>query len=40
MTAVKNSLIKANKKKHEYVSMKEEAEQMKRLGIKVDDQQS
>jgi hypothetical protein len=38
MTAVKNSLIKANKKKHEYVSMKEEAEQMKRLGIKTDDQ--
>ncbi|MBN1413398.1 MAG: hypothetical protein JW969_21325 [Spirochaetales bacterium] len=36
LTAVKNSLIKANKKKHEYVSFKEEEEQMKRLGIKTE----
>jgi hypothetical protein len=28
--------VKANKKKHEYVSSKEEIEQLKRLGIKID----
>ncbi|MBN2736618.1 MAG: hypothetical protein JXR70_06525 [Spirochaetales bacterium] len=34
LEAMKNSIIKANKKKHEYVAAKEEMEQMKRLGIK------
>ncbi|MBN2531266.1 MAG: hypothetical protein JXB88_00165 [Spirochaetales bacterium] len=36
LNAVKNSIVKANKKKHEYVSAKEEIEQLKRLGIKLD----
>ena len=31
--AVKNSIIKANKKRYEYVSLKEEKEQLKKLGI-------
>ena len=34
LNAIKNSIIKANQKKHEYVSIKEEEEQMKRLGLK------
>ena len=34
LEAMKNSIIKANKKKHEYVAAHEEVEQMKRLGIK------
>jgi hypothetical protein len=33
LNAVKNSLVKANQKKHEFVSKKEELEQLKRLGI-------
>jgi hypothetical protein len=33
---LKNTIIKANQKKHEYVAQREELEQMKRLGIKVD----
>ncbi|MBN1696914.1 MAG: hypothetical protein JW881_05325 [Spirochaetales bacterium] len=37
INAVKNSIIKANKKKHEYVSAIEEREQMKRLGIKTEE---
>jgi len=36
INAVKNSIIKSNKKKHEYVALKEEQEQMKRLGIKAE----
>ena len=35
ITAVKNCVIKSNQKKHEYVSRKEEVDQMKRLGIDV-----
>lgn len=34
MNAIKNSVVKANQKKHEYAAFKEEEEQMKRLGIK------
>jgi hypothetical protein len=30
---VKNAIIKANQKRHEYIAQKEELEQMKRLGI-------
>jgi hypothetical protein len=37
MDAVKNTLIKANQKKHEYVSQREELEQMKRLGIRTEN---
>ena len=33
ITALKNSVIKANQKKHEFVSKQEEHEQMKKLGI-------
>jgi hypothetical protein len=36
LNAVKNSLVKANQKKHEYVAIKEEEEQMRRLGLKKD----
>lgn len=36
LSAIKNSIIKANQQKHEYVALKEEQEQMKRLGIKQD----
>ncbi len=36
LSAIKNSIIKANQQKHEYVAKKEEQEQMKRLGIKQD----
>ncbi|MBU0927526.1 MAG: hypothetical protein KKA67_07230 [Spirochaetes bacterium] len=32
--ALKNAIIKANQKKHEYIAQKEELEQMKRLGIR------
>ena len=35
ITAIKNSLVKSNQKKYEFVSRKEEEEQLKRLGIKV-----
>ncbi len=31
--SVKNAIIKANQKRHEYIAQKEELEQMKRLGI-------
>lgn len=31
---VKNAIVKANQKRHEYIAQKEEQEQMKRLGIK------
>jgi len=34
LSAVKNSIIKANQAKHEYVAVKEEQDQMKRLGVK------
>jgi hypothetical protein len=34
--AIKNSVVKANKKKYEYVSKKEETEQLKRLGVDVE----
>ncbi|THB62822.1 MAG: hypothetical protein D6B26_06770 [Spirochaetaceae bacterium] len=33
LTALKNSLVNANQKRHDYVSKKEELEQLKRLGI-------
>lgn len=33
INAVKNSIVKANQKRHEYVARKEEMEQLKRLGI-------
>ena len=32
--SIKNAIIKGNQKRHEYISQKEELEQMKRLGIK------
>lgn len=32
--SLKNSIIKANQKRHEYIAQKDEQEQMKRLGIK------
>lgn len=32
--SIKNAIIKANQKRHEYLSQREEAEQMKRLGIR------
>jgi hypothetical protein len=34
LTTLKGALIKANQKKHEFVSQREELEQMKRLGIR------
>jgi hypothetical protein len=34
LTAIKNGIVKANQKRHEYIAQKEEQEQMKRLGIK------
>ena len=36
LTTIKNHLIKANQKRREYVARKEEAEQLKRLGIASD----
>jgi hypothetical protein len=33
LSAVKNCILKANQKRHEYVARKEESEQMKRLGL-------
>ena len=36
ITAIKNNLLKANQKRYEYVSRKEEMEQLKKLGINVD----
>jgi hypothetical protein len=37
LTTIKNHLIKANQKRHEYVARKEEAEQLRRLGITKDE---
>ncbi len=34
LSGIKNSIVKANKKRYEYVSTREEREQLKRLGIK------
>ena len=36
VNAIKNAVVKANKKKHEYVSQKEEEQQLKRLGVQTD----
>ena len=33
LSSVKNNIVRANQLQHEYLSMKEEAEQLKRLGI-------
>ena len=33
LTAIMNGIVKANQRKHDYVAVKEEEEQMKRLGI-------
>ncbi|MFH2115062.1 MAG: hypothetical protein ABIJ86_11210, partial [Spirochaetota bacterium] len=32
--SIKNTIIKANQKRYEYIAIKDEQEQMKRLGIK------
>ena len=37
LSAIKNSILKSNQAKHEYTAAKEEQEQMKRLGIKLED---
>ncbi len=37
VNAIKNSVLKANKKRHEYTSKKEETEQLKRLGINMEE---
>jgi hypothetical protein len=37
LNVIRNSVVKANKKKHEYNAAKEELAQMKRLGIKIDE---
>lgn len=37
LSAIKNGIVKANQKRHEYVAQKEELEQMKRLGIHGDE---
>lgn len=37
LSALRNSIINANKKRGEYISLKEETEQMKKLGIKQDE---
>jgi hypothetical protein len=34
LAAIKNSIVKCNQKKHEYVSAKEEQEQLAKLGVK------
>ncbi|MCX7949127.1 MAG: hypothetical protein N2509_03325 [Treponemataceae bacterium] len=34
LSALKNSIVKANQKRHEYIAQKEEMEQLKKLGIK------
>ncbi len=36
LTGIKNAIVKANQKRHEYLSRKEEMDQMKRLGIQAD----
>ena len=33
ISAIKNSIVKANQKRHEYIAQKEEEEQLKKLGI-------
>ncbi|MFA6507304.1 MAG: hypothetical protein WCT14_14495, partial [Treponemataceae bacterium] len=33
---IKNGIVKANQKRHEYIAQKEELEQMKKLGIRTD----
>ena len=33
VTSIKNTLVKANQKKHEYISRIEEQEQLKKLGV-------
>ncbi len=37
LSSMKNSLVKSNQKKHEYVALKEEERQMKKLGIKMEN---
>ena len=37
LSSMKNSLVKSNQKKHEYVALKEEEGQMKKLGIKMEN---
>ena len=37
LSTIKNALIKTNQKKHEFVAVKEEERQIKKLGIKVDE---
>ena len=34
VNAIHNSVVKANQRRHEYVSRKEEQEQLKKLGVK------
>ncbi len=36
ITGIKNIIVKANQKRHDYISKKEEMDQMKRLGISLD----
>jgi hypothetical protein len=36
ITAIKNSVVKANQKRHEYISQKEEIEQLRKLGVQPD----
>ena len=36
INAIKNSYIKANQKRHEYISRKEENDQLKKLGVDTD----
>jgi hypothetical protein len=33
VTTMKNTLVKTNQKRHEYISRMEEIEQMKKLGV-------
>ena len=40
LNGIKNCIMKANQKKHEYVAKKEELEQMKKLGLNPDGMQS
>jgi hypothetical protein len=37
LNVMRNSIVKANKRKHEYNAAKEEIRQMKRLGIKIEE---
>lgn len=37
LSALKNSIVKANQSKHDYVMHQEEAEQMKKLGVNKDE---